>query len=175
MTKLKFAFYYAVIQFFPHTRYVSWLSKFRAFYVCRVLKLGPYHRDTRIQNNVYISGPGKVTIGRSCQINENVFIQGAEISDNVMIAAGVSILCNVKAISDLGIPMNSQGWSEKNKLVKLHSDVWVGRNAIILPGCEIGEGSIVGAGAVVTKSFPPYSVIGGNPARVIRSRLQSES
>lgn len=50
----------------------------------------------------------------------------------------------------------------------VHDDVWIGAGAIILPGCTIGECSVIGAGAVVTKDVPPFSVVVGNPARVIR-------
>ena len=50
-------------------------------------------------------------------------------------------------------------------------DVWIGRSAIILPGVSIGDGAVVGAGAVVTKDVPAYAVVVGNPARVIRYRF----
>jgi len=53
-------------------------------------------------------------------------------------------------------------------------DVWIGYDATIMPGVQIGHGSIVGARAVVAKDFPPYSVIAGNPARLIRPRFEPE-
>nr|WP_143033346.1 DapH/DapD/GlmU-related protein [Prevotellamassilia timonensis] len=56
--------------------------------------------------------------------------------------------------------------------VIIEDDCWIGFNVIILPGVTIGKGSIIGAGAVVTKSIPPYSVAGGVPAKVIKSRLK---
>lgn len=58
--------------------------------------------------------------------------------------------------------------------VKIENDVWIGRNAIILAGCHIGNGAIVGAGAVVTKDIPDYAIVVGVPAKVIRYRYTQE-
>lgn len=64
---------------------------------------------------------------------------------------------------------------ERSKLIVGHG-CWIGANAIILSGChKIGNGAVVGAGAVVTKDVPPYSVVVGNPARVIKFRFDEES
>lgn len=59
--------------------------------------------------------------------------------------------------------------------VKLGDFVWIGFNALVLPGVEIGACSIVGAGSVVTKSVPPRSIVAGNPARVLRSLTDEEA
>lgn len=56
----------------------------------------------------------------------------------------------------------------KPAFIKIENDVWIGAGAIVLPGITIGEGAIVGAGAVVTKDVPAHAVVAGNPARVIR-------
>lgn len=58
--------------------------------------------------------------------------------------------------------------------VVIEDDVWIGARAIILRGVLVGRGAIIGAGAVVTKSVPPYSIVGGNPARVIGFRWNAE-
>lgn len=58
--------------------------------------------------------------------------------------------------------------------VVIEDDVWCGANVTILKGVTIGRGSVVAAGAVVTKSFPPYSIIGGVPAKLIKMRFSPE-
>lgn len=67
------------------------------------------------------------------------------------------------------IPMNQQGHLEKKEVV-IGDDVWIGRRVIILPGIKIGNGVIIGAGAVVTKDVPDYAVVAGVPAKVIKYR-----
>jgi acetyltransferase-like isoleucine patch superfamily enzyme len=58
-----------------------------------------------------------------------------------------------------------------NKPVFIGNDVWVGAKSIILPGITIGDGTVIGAGSVVTKNVLPYTIVAGNPARIIRKRF----
>ena len=68
------------------------------------------------------------------------------------------------------IPMMEQGSTEPAPVV-IGDDVWIGRRAIIMPGVRIGNGCVIGAGAVVTKDVPPYCVVGGVPAKIIKKRV----
>jgi maltose O-acetyltransferase len=65
-----------------------------------------------------------------------------------------------------------QQGSRELKNVIIEDDVWIGQRVIILPGVTLQIGTIVGAGSVVTKTFPPFSVLVGNPARLIKSRQE---
>lgn len=61
-------------------------------------------------------------------------------------------------------------WRAEDRVTIGH-DVWIGHGAIVLPGVSVGNGAIIGAGSVVTKEVPPYTVVVGNPARVLRQRF----
>ena len=56
----------------------------------------------------------------------------------------------------------------------IHDDVWIGANAVICSGVEIGQGAVIAAGAIVTKNVPPYAIVGGNPAKIIKYRFSDE-
>ena len=108
-------------------------------------------------------------IGNNCQVNENVYIQSAIIGNYVLIAQNVSILAVTHNFDSIDIPIIKQG-STKADPVIIEDDVWIGRNVIVMPGIIIEKGAIVGAGAVVTKNVPPYAIVGGIPAKIIRYR-----
>ncbi len=61
-----------------------------------------------------------------------------------------------------------------NGIINVNDDVWIGSGATILSGVEIGQGAVIGACAVVTKDVPPYAIVGGNPAKVIRYRFEDD-
>jgi acetyltransferase-like isoleucine patch superfamily enzyme len=88
----------------------------------------------------------------------------------VMTCSGVIIHARNHRSDALDVPIGEQGYTESQEVV-IEDNVWVGTCVIILRGVRIGEESIVGAGAVISKSFPTYSVSAGNPAQVVRSRV----
>lgn len=96
------------------------------------------------------------------------------IGNNVIFGPQVTIRGGNHRIDILGRYIASIKDDEKRPEddpgVIIEDDVWIGTRAIVLAGVKIGRGSVVGAGAVVTKSLPPYSIAGGNPAKIIRMR-----
>ena len=86
-----------------------------------------------------------------------------------MMGPDVIILSGNHAHDLIDIPLKFQGNSEEQP-VSIEDDVWIGARVIILPGVHVGKGSILGAGAVVTKNIPRYSVVAGNPARIVNVR-----
>ena len=91
-----------------------------------------------------------------------------EIGDNTIFGNYVSIHPENHNFADLDIPIRLQGVTGKG--IKIGNDCWIGAKVTILDGTVIGDHSIVAAGAVVTGKFPPYSIIGGVPAKIIKMR-----
>ena len=118
-----------------------------------------------------IWGPGpairignQVFIGTGCEFNIS---QGIEIGDKALIASGCRFIDHDHGML-LGVPMHTQ--PSVQQAIKLGSDVWLGCNVVVLKGVEIGEGAVVAAGAIVTKSILPYEIWAGVPARKIGQR-----
>lgn len=112
----------------------------------------------------------KVSIGDNSGIGVNCELYGdVQIGKNVMMAPEVSMYSINHSISRVDIPMMFQGYDESRPII-IEDDVWIGRRVIILPGVKIGKGSVIGAGAVVTKDVPEYAIVGGNPSKVIKYR-----
>lgn len=115
---------------------------------------------------------GFIRLGRLSSINHYAVINGqggVSIGDKVMIAAFASLFAANHSFADPNLPMQDQGMNTRGGIV-IEDDVWIGTHAVILDGVTIGTGSVVGAGAVVTRSVPPFSVVTGVPARVVRQR-----
>jgi maltose O-acetyltransferase len=125
--------------------------------------------DNEIDSHVYVGDGRGVTIGSHCQINSGCRLSRVVVADHVMIGPEVIVVGRLHRVDDVDIPMADQGEYTKPH-TRIESDVWVGVRAIIMPGVTIGTGSIVGAGAVVTRDVAPWTVVGGAPARVIRER-----
>ena len=102
-------------------------------------------------------------------ITHNHSFERTDIGDHVMMGPEVWIYTRNHKHSDVTVPMRDQGFEEERP-VHIGNDVWIGDKVTILPGVNIGDGSIIGAGAVVTHDVPPYAIVGGVPAKIIRMR-----
>ena len=169
VNKLSFAFYYIVIKNLPNSRYINLFGLIRTLYVCKCLGVMEYSKDGIVEDNVYLSNGINIRIGKRCHINENVFIQGAIVGDDVLIAPGVCILNSTHNYLDSEKTIIKQG-ELRGINPTIGNDVWIGRNSIIMPGIKIGEGAVVGSGSVVTKDVGSYDVVAGVPAIKIKSR-----
>jgi maltose O-acetyltransferase len=108
-----------------------------------------------------------IHLGSSNIINENCFLDGRKFfirtGSNVSIGPEAAILT-------LGHDPQSPDFADRGGDVIIGDRVWIGYRALILPGVSLGEGAVVGAGAVVTRSVPPFTIVAGNPAKPINTR-----
>ena len=129
---------------------------------------------------------GLISIGRRCFIGASHLVcrQRICIHDDVVISWGVTIVDhNSHSLFWTHRRNDVLDWAKGHKdwtnvdirPVEIHEKVWIGFGATILKGVSIGEGAVVGAGAMVTRDVPPYAVVAGNPARIIKQIEQSES
>lgn len=126
--------------------------------------------DVHFMPGIYISPCGKnVVIGSNTHCAPYACLYGPLIiGKHCAIAAHVVLASVGHGYDRVDIPMVEQQ-AQTNEVV-LEDDVWIGANAVVVGGVRIGTGSIVGAGAVVTRDVPPFSVVGGVPARMLRDR-----
>ena len=111
---------------------------------------------------------GDVLIGNHTRIGiHNTIIGPVTIGHHVNLAQGITVTALNHNFSDLSKRIDEQGISTQP--VTISDDVWIGANAVVLPGVTIGQHAVVAAGAVVTKDVPPYSIVAGVPAKVIKS------
>jgi acetyltransferase-like isoleucine patch superfamily enzyme len=122
--------------------------------------------------NLYGGEPGEgLVVGDHSNIGPYCYIGCSghiSIGNNVMISPRVSIYAENHVFDHTDTPIKSQGVKKEN--VVIEDDCWIASNSILLAGVTIGKGSIVAAGSVVTQDVPPYSVVAGVPARVIKNR-----
>lgn len=149
------------------------------------VSMGAY---TYILQNVMIKNV--TAIGRYCNIAANVVLWNINhwtesISTNVLFSKyNVSWLQSFYEDIDIS---QYKGWykemqeKHRNNSLKrkrtliVGNDVWIGNGAKVLQGVTIGDGAVVGAGAIVTKDVPPYAIVAGNPAKIIRYRFSQEA
>ena len=110
-------------------------------------------------------------IGNNSGVGINCVTVAMTIGDNVMMGPECVFLPHNHRFDRTDIPMIQQGFTE-DKPIHIGSDVWIGTRVIVMPGVRIGDHSVIGAGAVVTKDVPDWAVVGGCPARVLKMRQQ---
>ncbi len=115
----------------------------------------------------YTTGGADIRVGRNVFVNQNCTfydLGGLDIADNVMIGPNVSLITSGHPIEP-----SERFASVIAKPIVIESNVWIAAGVIIIGGVTVGENSVVAAGSVVTKDVPANTLVGGNPARVIRS------
>lgn len=150
----------------PRYPFFNWLKA--SLLRCRGAKIG---KRVVFYPGVWIVTGRNLVIGDDVDIALEVLITsdgGVKIGDRTLIGYRTQILCANHIIpGDRGRIFRA---GHKAKHIVIENDVWIGANCVILAGVTIGEGAVIAAGSVVTKPVEAFTIVGGNPARLIRKR-----
>lgn len=177
MNKIKRLFfcmlYYGFAQYLPASTVPGGkIFKKLRLWACRPL-FASCGKDVNIEHKAFFHSGSDVAIGNNSGIGINAQLSGKiTFGDYVMMGRDVIIMTRNHEFFNTDIPMSQQGFKEERP-VFISSDVWIGDRVIILAGVHVGQGVIIGAGSVVTKNVPPYTVVAGVPARIIRARKEA--
>lgn len=165
---------------------LSWIiTKYRNIMCRRLWRRLNSHNFTYVENAhdfpIEKVSVGKLSYGSLYVKSYGADIEYLEIGDYCSIAQGVKFILGgghpMDTISQYPFKAICFGQKiiafSKGKIV-VENDVWIGTDVTILSGCTIGEGAIVAAGSIITKSVEPYTLVGGNPARLIRKRFDDD-
>ncbi|TLS19666.1 MAG: acyltransferase [Betaproteobacteria bacterium] len=148
-------------------------------WICRK-KFKSFGDGSRFRPQAYAVCTSRISVGRNVTIRTGCMFFAGEvdpgtivIEDNVLIASGVHIYCDNHEFSDISRPICDQGYRAPRPVL-ICKGAWIGAKAIILPGVTIGRNAVVGAGSVVVRSIPDFSLAVGNPARVIKRLDQAD-
>ena len=139
----------------------------RNFYYRKVCRIS-IGKNTEIWSGVRFAGGAmdKISIGDYCTIPHYTFFVAGDsivIGNNVVFGHGVELYTSDHDPDD-------PYFSRRDAPITIHDNVWIGSSAIILKGVTIGEGAVVAAGSVVTRDVKAFTIVGGNPAKLIRER-----
>lgn len=128
-----------------------------------------------LKGDEFASRDAGVQIGQECRIYSNLAASEpwlVKVGDRTTISVGVTILTHDGSGS---LVSDDRGRRYRYAPVEVGTDCFIGARALLLPGIRVGDGSIVGAGSVLTKSVPPNTVVAGNPARIIGTRAEFDA
>lgn len=163
--------YYSLARFLPvsYTPIIGTLClKIRYCLVKKIFK--KCGTNVNVERGAFFGNGKNVEIGDNSGIGINSVVpNNIVIGKNVMMGPNCYIISQNHQFMRTDIPMNKQGYV-KGKQVIIEDDVWIGRNVTMTPGRHIAKGSIIGACCLLCKDFPEYSVVGGNPSKLIKLR-----
>lgn len=164
-------FYYGLFRFFPNSNFPVIGKQCKTLRYYCVKNIFAYcGNNVNVEQGAWFGKGDGIRIGHNSGIGINAEVpNNLIIGDNVMMGPNVKILVRDHLFNKTDIPMINQGFTDLQQCIIL-DDVWIGMNVIILPGKTIKTGTIIAAGTILTKDFPEYSIIGGNPGRFIKSR-----
>ena len=169
MKKIYLFLYYALLQYIPMHPMPGYKIGYylRRLIVQKLLK--QCGTDVIVKNHCYFGKGNRLTVGNRSQLGQNSRLTGTiTIGDDCVMGPDVVMMATSHGYSDLHIPINRQTGYEKE--ISIGNDCWIGTRVVILPGVYIGNHCIIGANAVVTHSFPDNCIVGGVPAKILKTR-----
>lgn len=161
--------YYGFARYLPLSRRLGGLPGMVRRIVAKRL-FDAFGQNVNIESMASFGNGKGISIGDNSGIGVSCTVYGPlQIGKDVMMGPEVIILTQNHDTSRTDIPMIQQ-FNFKRAGVVIEDDVWIGTRCIILPGVHIGRGAVIGAGALVTKDVEPFTIVGGNPARIIKKR-----
>lgn len=158
--------------------YLAWIVRYLPGYEGFALRYGFYRLLFKRLDGFAYFYPGTrmqhvygIEAGRNLHVNANVNLYGRGglvIGDHVLIGPNAVIVSSQHQFARRDLPIVYQGHAGERTVIGSH--VWIGANACVMPGVTIADGTIVAAGAVVTKDTEPYTIVGGVPAEKIGER-----
>jgi acetyltransferase-like isoleucine patch superfamily enzyme len=137
-----------------------------------------YHVGMPFETTLIADAPGaKIKVGEFCRIHGTYIHAWGSIiiGRHVLIAAGTNIIDSNGHSSDVRYARFRQNFRDVPRAITIGDYVWIGMNAMVLKGVEIGDCAIVAAGSVVKESVPPFAVVEGNPAKIVRMLDQDKA
>lgn len=149
----------------------SFLSKI--YYLRSFTKFKKTGNNIMLSRNGQFKRPEEITFGNNVFINNSFYISARNLNfgSDIMIGPRLIIECDNHIYDQVGSSMFKNKNDRNIGFVNIENDVWIGANVVILPNVTVGEGCIVGAGSVITKPLPPYTICVGNPCRPIKIRF----
>lgn len=127
-------------------------------------------RNVNIERGALFGSGFKLKIGENSGIGVNCVVPSdIEIGDNVLMGPCCFFLYRNHAYISKEKTIKSQGYTEREKTI-IGNDVWIGREVLFTPGRVVADGTVIAARTCMCKDFPAYSVVGGNPARILKKR-----
>ena len=173
ITNLSLILYYSVAQYLPESRSkIGILLKANTirYFLCRFI-FKSIGENVTIERKAFFGNGIDVQIGNNSGLGINSIVpNNVHIGENVMMGPNCCILSRNHKFDSLELAMIHQGSTELKQTI-IEDDVWIGTNVLMTPGRYISKGTVVAAGCVLCKDFPAFSIVGGNPSTLIRSRL----
>lgn len=148
----------------------------KLYYRRLYLKSPQLGTNIRLAKGGYFAKEDQITMGNNIFISSNFHIAAYKLTfgNDIIIGPNLVIECNNHKTNIVGKTMHDVSQDKIYLGVSIEDDVWIGANVVILPGVTVSQGCVVGAGSVVSRTLPPYTICVGVPCRPIKKRFSDD-